>query len=75
MLSAIDKGRLQNFIFDNHSLWTHKILRKLLGVILKLKPAKRLLAHQQLKSRYLKALSKKHDDEIMDYSHPELNKK
>jgi Pyruvate/2-oxoacid:ferredoxin oxidoreductase delta subunit len=58
ILNAIDEGRLQDYIFDNYDLWTNEMMRKLLGAILKLKPAKFLLAQAQIKSRYLRAIAK-----------------
>jgi len=53
---AIERGKLQNLIFDNHVLWSHRALAGVLGVILKLAPIKQALASQQIKSRYLEAL-------------------
>lgn len=79
VISAIDAGKLQNFIFDNYSLWTYDILRKMLETILKLKPIKRAMANRQLQSRYINAAVKaynlfKKDGDKLDYSHPELKK-
>jgi ferredoxin len=56
VLMAIERGKLQNLIFDNHVLWSHRALAGVLGVILKLAPIKQALANQQIKSRYLEAL-------------------
>jgi len=85
ILQAIDTGKLQNYIFDNQNCITHAILRQFLGVILRLKPAKRLLANRQLQSRFLKAITKTkiystfeklfRDGIPNDYSHPELEQK
>jgi hypothetical protein len=50
---AIERGKLQNLIFDNHVLWSHRAMAGVLGVILKLPPVKQILASQQLKSRPL----------------------
>lgn len=71
ILTAIDKGKLQNLIFDNYSLWTAKMLRKLLGTILKLSPAKQLLANKQLRSRFIMRVAKLKGNKT-DYSHPEI---
>ncbi len=56
VLMAVERGTLQDLIFDNRLLWSHRALATLLGAILKLPPAKRLLASQQVRSRYLEAL-------------------
>ncbi len=56
VLMAIERGKLQNLIFDNRTLWSHRALAAVLGVILKLPPIKQVMASQQLKSRYLEAL-------------------
>ena len=53
---AIERGNLQNLIFDNHVLLSHRTMAAVLGVILKLPPVKQALASQQFKSRYLVAL-------------------
>ncbi|MFC1691719.1 4Fe-4S binding protein [Nanoarchaeota archaeon] len=75
LITAINEGKLQNFIFDNHQFWGYEALRRLIGIVLKLPPTKKLLAHKQLKSRYLKFISKKAGySEDTDYSHPELDK-
>jgi len=55
-IMAIERGKLQNFIFDNRVLLSHRALAAVLGVILKLPPLKQALASQQVKSRYLEAL-------------------
>jgi Pyruvate/2-oxoacid:ferredoxin oxidoreductase delta subunit len=56
VLMAIERGKLQDLVFDNRLLWSHRALAALLGAILKLPPAKRLLATEQVRSRYLEAL-------------------
>jgi len=56
VVMAIERGNLQNLIFDNHVLWSHRALAGVLGVILKLPPAKQILASRQIKSRYLENL-------------------
>jgi ferredoxin len=53
---AIERGKLQNLIFDNHILLSHRAMASVLGVILKLPPVKQALASQQFKSRYLVSL-------------------
>lgn len=56
VMMAIERGQLQNLIFDNRVLWSHRALAGVLGVILKLPPVKQALASRQVKSRYLEAL-------------------
>jgi len=56
VMMAIERGSLQNLIFDNRVLWNHRALAAVLGVILRLPPIKRTLASQQVKSHYLEAL-------------------
>lgn len=56
VVMAIERGKLQNLIFDNRVLWNHRALAAVLGVVLRLPPLKQLLATQQVKSRYLEAL-------------------
>ena len=58
VLNAIEKNKLQNYIFDNYDLWTNELMRHFVGVLFKLSPAKFLLANNQLKSRFLKVLRK-----------------
>ncbi len=59
VIMAIERGKLQNLIFDNQVLWSHRAMAGVLGVILKLPPIKQILASQQVKSRYLEALISK----------------
>lgn len=56
VVMAIERGNLQNLIFDNQVLLSHRALAGVLGVILRLPPVKQALASQQVKSRYLEAL-------------------
>jgi hypothetical protein len=53
---AIERGKLQNLIFDNQALFSHRAMAAILGVILKLPPVKQAMASRQVKSRYLEAL-------------------
>jgi len=61
VLMAIERGKLQNLIFDNQVLWSHRSLAAMLGVILKLPPVKRILASEQIGSRYLGKLCEWYD--------------
>jgi ferredoxin len=56
VMMAIERGDLQNLIFDNRVLWNHRALAAVVGVILRLPPIKQVLASQQVKSRYLEFL-------------------
>ncbi len=56
VVMAIERGYLQNLIFDNQALLSHRAMAAILGVILRLPPAQQLLANRQLQSRYLEAL-------------------
>ncbi len=56
VLMAIERGKLQNLIFDQQALASHRAMAAILGVILKLPPIKQTLASRQVKSRYLEAL-------------------
>jgi ferredoxin len=60
VMQAIEKGTLQNLIFDNQAFANHRAMAAVFGVILKLPPLKQALASKQFKSIYLdKLLSKK----------------
>jgi ferredoxin len=56
VMMAIERGDLQDLIFDNRVLWNHRALAAVFGVILNLPPVKQVLASQQVKSRYLEYL-------------------
>jgi ferredoxin len=61
VLMAIERGKLQNLIFDNQAQWNHRAMAAILGVILKLPPIKQIMASQQMKSRYLQQLMQPRD--------------
>jgi ferredoxin len=63
VMMAIERGKLQNLIFDNRVLWSHRALAAVFGAILKLSPVKQLLASEQVKSHYLKALIERMTEE------------
>lgn len=58
VIMAIERGKLQNLIFDNHVLWSHRALSAVFGAILKLPAIKKTLAKQQLNSAYAEAIIK-----------------
>ena len=56
VLQAIEKGTLQNLIFDNEAFANHRALAAVFGTILKLPPIKQAMASRQFKSIYLDKL-------------------
>jgi hypothetical protein len=60
VLMAIERGTLQDLVFDNQAHLSHRAMAAVLGAILKLPPVKRALASEQLRSRYLETLSRRH---------------
>ncbi|NBJ80905.1 4Fe-4S dicluster domain-containing protein [bacterium 1XD42-94] len=66
ILQAIEKGTLQNLVFDNEAFASHRAMAALFSVILKLPPVKQALASRQFKSVYLDKLlssqKKKHQE-------------
>jgi ferredoxin len=61
VLMAIERGLLQNLIFDNQAQWNHRAMAAILGAILKLPPVKQAMASRQMKSRYLAHLMQPRD--------------
>ena len=53
VLMAVERGTLQHLIFDNRVLLSHRAMAAVLGAILKLPPAKQVLANAQLRSRFV----------------------
>ncbi|MDD4200814.1 MAG: 4Fe-4S binding protein [Eubacteriales bacterium] len=56
VLMAIEKGMLQELIFDNKALFSHRAMAAILSAILKMPPIKKALASKQMKSVYLERL-------------------
>ena len=46
VLMALERGKLQDLVFDNRLLWSHRALAAFLGAVLKLPPVKRLRGHR-----------------------------
>ena len=61
VLMAVERGQLQNLVFDQQSQLHHRAMATILGVILRLPPLKQALASQQMKSRYLERLLARKD--------------
>ena len=59
VLMAIEKGKLQELIFDNQAFSSHRAMAAILGAILKLPPIKQMMASNQMKSKYLENLFKR----------------
>lgn len=60
VLQAIEKGTLQNLIFDNQAFANHRAMAAVFASILELPPVKQVLASRQLKSVYLDKLLSLH---------------
>jgi ferredoxin len=56
VMMAIERGGLEDLLFDNRVLWNHRAMASVLGAILCLPPVKRALASKQVKSRYLEGM-------------------
>jgi len=56
VLQAIEKGTLQNLVFDNQAFANHRAMAAVFGTILRLPPMKQALASKQFKSVYLDKL-------------------
>ena len=56
VMMAIERGKLQNLIFDNNALASHRAMAAILGAVLKAPPVKQLLARRQMKSLYVESL-------------------
>ena len=63
VLQAIEKGTLQNLIFDNQAFANHRAMAAVFGTILKLPPLKQALASKQFKAVYLDRLLSKYQKE------------
>lgn len=57
ILQTLDKGTLQNQIFDNPKSITHRTMRAVTGAFLNLPPVKQALMSDTLRSRFLSAMS------------------
>jgi ferredoxin len=61
IMMAIERGTLNNLVFDENVFLSHRAMAAVLGVILKLPPIKQVMATRQFKSRYLEGLIKRRD--------------
>ena len=65
VLQAIEKGTLQNLVFDNQAFANHRAMAAVFGTILKLPPIKQALASKQFKSVYLDNLLSRQKKETL----------
>jgi Pyruvate/2-oxoacid:ferredoxin oxidoreductase delta subunit len=56
ILQALERGNLQNLMFDNPQSVSHKFMRGFVGGFLKLPPVKKALMSDTLRSRFLNAM-------------------
>jgi formate hydrogenlyase subunit 6/NADH:ubiquinone oxidoreductase subunit I len=56
VMLSIEKGKLQNLIFDQNAHLSHRAMAAILGAILRMPPVKQVMASEQVKSKYLGAL-------------------
>ena len=54
MIQALERGKLQNLLFDDPKRLTHRVLNSLVRVTLTLPPAKAALARDQVKSTFVR---------------------
>jgi ferredoxin len=59
VVMAIERGKLQNLIFDQGAFQSHRAMAAILGVLLRVPPVKQVMASQQIKSRYFEWLVSK----------------
>jgi ferredoxin len=62
LLAAMERGKLQNIIFDTQALLSHRAMAAILGAVLRFPPVKRRLAASQFNSRYLDMLISRFDE-------------
>jgi len=62
VLQAIEKGTLQNLVFDNQAFANHRAMASVFQVILDLPPLKQALASKQFKSVYLDRLLSRQEE-------------
>jgi NAD-dependent dihydropyrimidine dehydrogenase PreA subunit len=74
VLMAIEKGMLQQLIFDNQALYSHRAMAAILSAILKLPFVKKNKARQQMKSVYLDELITRQKTTMTDTSSRPRNK-
>jgi hypothetical protein len=56
ILQCLEKGTLQNQLFDDPGSMTHSVMRGIAGGFLRLPPVKKALMSDALRSRFLHAI-------------------
>lgn len=56
VMMAVERGKLQNLIFENQAFASHRAMAAVVSAILKLPPVKQIMASKQMKSRYLEKI-------------------
>ena len=75
VLMAIEKGMLQELIFDNKALYSHRAMAAILSTILKMPIVKKTKAREQMKSVYLNELIARQKTTVSDtFSKPRTEK-
>ncbi len=59
LMMAVENGTLQNLLIDAHSTMASAAIAGLVGAVLKLPPAKQMLANASLKSRFVNFLARR----------------
>ena len=59
VMMAVERGKLQNLIFENQAFASHRAMAAVVSAILKLPPIKQMMASKQMKSRYLEKIISK----------------
>ena len=65
VLQAIEKGTLQNLVFDNQAFANHRAMAGVFGTVLKIPPIKQVLASKQFKCVYLDNLLSRQKKETL----------
>lgn len=75
VLMAIEKGMLQELIFDNKALYSHRAMAAIISTILKMPFIKKNKAREQMKSVYLDELIARQETTVSDTpSKPNIEK-
>ncbi|MFW5794962.1 MAG: 4Fe-4S dicluster domain-containing protein [Bacillota bacterium] len=56
VMMAVERGKLQNLIFENQAFASHRAMAAVVSAILKMPPIKQIMASKQMKSRYLEKI-------------------
>jgi hypothetical protein len=56
VIQAIERGKFQNFLFDDFDRIDHAVLRAITRIVVGLPPVKKALLSEQMQSRFFRAL-------------------